>query len=59
MAKESGVSPLAVSLPQGGGDVRGLGGNFVPDYNRGTGSYQVDLKPPPGYASFSPALILG
>ena len=58
MAKESGVSPLAGSLPQGGGDVRGLGGSFVPDFNRGTGSYQIDLKPPPGYANFSPPLGL-
>jgi RHS repeat-associated protein len=58
MTKVSGVSPFAVTLPQGGGDVRGLGGSFVVDYNRGTGSYQIDLQIPKGFARFTPGLIL-
>jgi hypothetical protein len=54
---ESGVSPLAVSLPHGGGDLQGLGGTFVPDYNRGTGSYQFDLQIPPGINNFTPKAL--
>ncbi|MGO4331147.1 toxin TcdB middle/N-terminal domain-containing protein [Cupriavidus sp. 2TAF22] len=58
MAHLSGVSTLGVSLPKGGGDVRGLGGNFVADYNRGTGSYVLDLRLPAGPAGIRPALAL-
>src|SRR5262245_56810644 len=59
MSNLSGVSPLAVSLPKGGGDVRGLGGSFVADYNRGTGSFALDLRLPAGPAGIRPALALG
>jgi RHS repeat-associated protein len=59
MPNLSGISPLAVSLPKGGGDVRGLGGSFVADYNRGTGSYVIDLQLPKGAAGLRPALALG
>lgn len=58
MANLPGTSALTVSLPRGGGDVRGLGGNFVADYNRGTGSYTVDLLMPAGPAGLRPALAL-
>ncbi|MEU1280309.1 toxin TcdB middle/N-terminal domain-containing protein [Streptomyces sp. NPDC005805] len=54
----SGVSPQAVSLPKGGGDLRGLGGAFVADYNCGTGSYTLDLRLPNGPAGLRPALAL-
>lgn len=59
MPQLSGISSLAVSLPQGGGDVRGLGGSFIADYNRGTGSYTLDLRLPAGPAGLRPALALG
>lgn len=58
MAHLPGISPLAVSLPTGGGDVRGLGDGFVPDLNRGTGSFAVDLDLPAGPAGLRPALAL-
>ena len=59
MPSLSGVSPLAVNLPKGGGDVRGLGSSFVADYNRGTGTYVLDLRLPAGPAGLRPALALG
>ncbi|MGW1545184.1 toxin TcdB middle/N-terminal domain-containing protein [Streptomyces sp. NPDC002309] len=58
MPRESATSPQAVTLPKGGADVRGLGGAFVADYNRGTGSYALDLQLPPGVAGFAPHLAL-
>ncbi|MFB7998968.1 toxin TcdB middle/N-terminal domain-containing protein [Streptomyces sp. NPDC056002] len=58
MPREGATSPQAVTLPKGGADVRGLGGGFVPDYNRGTGSYSLDLQLPPGLAGFAPHLAL-
>jgi hypothetical protein len=59
MPNLSGISPLAVSLPKGGGDIRGLGGSFVADYNRGTGSFALDLRLPSGPAGLNPFLALG
>lgn len=58
MPREQATSPQAVTLPQGGADVRGLGGAFVPDHNRGTGSFSLDLVLPPGVAGFAPRLTL-
>lgn len=58
MSRSSGISPQAVSLPKGGGDVRGLGGAFLPDCNRGTGSYVLDLRLPPGPGGIRPSLAL-
>src|SRR5262245_20526125 len=58
VAKQSGISPLTIALPQGGGDVRGLGGTFTADFNRGTGSFELPLQLPPGIAGFTPPLAL-
>ncbi|MEV6230146.1 toxin TcdB middle/N-terminal domain-containing protein [Saccharopolyspora shandongensis] len=58
MARESATSPRAASLPVGGGDIRGLGGNFTPDYNRGTGSFTFPLRLPPGPRGSGPRLTL-
>lgn len=58
MANKSGASRQAVSLPAGGGDVRGLGETFQPDLNAGTGNYRVPLDLLPGVRNFQPALAL-
>lgn len=55
---KSGAAPQVLSLPSGGGGVRGLGETFVPDLNSGTGSYAVPLSVPAGRNGFGPALVL-
>lgn len=55
---KSGVAPQILTLPKGGGTVKGLGETFSPNLNSGTGSYNVPLTLPPGRNSFSPSLSL-
>lgn len=59
MVDKSGASSQAASLPVGGADIRGLGENFQPDLNTGTGQYQVPIELPIGIRSFHPTLALG
>ena len=58
MSKESGASSQALSVPKGGGATRGLGDGFTPDFNRGTGSYSVEIQVPKGYRDLAPSLAL-
>ncbi|SFN75529.1 toxin TcdB middle/N-terminal domain-containing protein [Nitrosospira briensis] len=58
MANKSGTSPQAVSLPVGGGSVRGLGENFQPDLSTGTGVYNVPLEFPKGPNGLTPQFNL-
>ena len=58
MSKESGASNQAISVPKGGGATRGLGDGFTPDFNRGTGSYSVEIQVPKGYRDLAPSLAL-
>ncbi len=44
----SGATPQALPLPEGGGATRGLGDAFTPDFNRGTGSFSVQIDVPAG-----------
>jgi len=46
-ADKSGVSPTSISLPSGPGSIEGLGAEFQPQLNTGTGSYSVPLSLPP------------
>ena len=55
---KSGVAPQVLTLPKGGGTVKGLGETFVPDLNSGTGSYRVPLMLPEGRNGFGPSLAL-
>src|SRR4051812_20272667 len=58
MADKSGVSAQAVSLPSGGGDIRGLGESFQADLNSGTGNYSVPIGLPAGICKLQPVLQL-
>lgn len=55
---KSGVAPQVLTLPKGGGAVKGLGETFVPDLNSGTGAYSVPLALPAGRNGYTPALVL-
>src|SRR5262245_1737141 len=58
MATDAGASPTGLPLPKGGGATRGLGDGFTPDFNRGTGSYSIDIEVPRGYRDLTPTLAL-
>jgi RHS repeat-associated protein len=47
-----------ISLPQGGGAIRGIGEKFSPDLHTGTGNFSVPLSLPSGRGAFQPRLAL-
>lgn len=52
-------SSSPISLPQGGGSIKGLGEKFNPDLFTGTGNFSVPIIIPPGRNGFQPDLSLG
>src|SRR6185295_18432038 len=53
------ANPLpAVSLPRGGGAIRGIGEKFTANPSTGTGSLSVPLASSPGRSGFGPQLSL-
>ncbi len=58
MAKESATATQIVSLPKGGGALRGIGEKFSPDLHTGTGNFTVPIALPPGRNGFQPELSL-
>src|SRR5687768_1980509 len=52
------ASPPAISLPKGGGAVRGIGEKFTANPVTGTGSLSVPISLSPGRADFGPELSL-
>ena len=38
----------AISLPQGGGALQGIGETFAPDLHTGTGNFTIPIALPPG-----------
>ncbi|MBN1596039.1 VCBS repeat-containing protein [candidate division FCPU426 bacterium] len=58
MSQKSGISNQIISLPQGGGALKGLGENFSPDLFTGTGNFTVPIALPPGRNGFQPQLNL-
>jgi RHS repeat-associated protein len=56
--KNQGTSPPAVSLPKGGGAIKGIGEKFAANPVTGTGSLTVPLPLSPGRGGFTPALAL-
>src|SRR5215510_15628707 len=59
MENSSGNSAPVISLPKGGGALRGIGEKFSPDLHTGTGNFSVPLALPPGRNGFQPQLSLG
>jgi len=58
MSKPSGVSEQIISLPKGGGAIKGLGEKFQPDLHSGTGNFSIPIALPPGRNGFQPQLSL-
>src|SRR4051812_10923263 len=56
--KDQRFSPPAVSLPKGGGAIRGMGEKFGTNPVTGTGSLSIPLPLSPGRSGFTPALGL-
>src|SRR5215210_1610614 len=55
---EPRFSPPAVSLPKGGGAIKGIGEKFTTDAVNGSGAVTIPLPLSPGRAGFTPALAL-
>src|SRR5206468_11573560 len=56
--KDQRFSPPALSLPKGGGAIRGIGEKFAANPVTGTGSLSIPLPLSPGRSGFTPALAL-
>lgn len=52
------ISPPAISLPKGGGAIRGIGEKFAANPVTGTGSMTVPIATSPGRSGFGPPLSL-
>ena len=52
------ISPPAISLPKGGGAIRGMGEKFAANPVTGTGSMSVPIAISPGRGGFGPELSL-
>jgi hypothetical protein len=55
--KSSGPDQV-ISVPKGGGALRGIGETFSPDLHTGTGNFTVPIALPPGRNGFQPQLNL-
>src|SRR3712207_3059122 len=58
-AATPGISLPTISMPRGGGSLRGIGEKFDVAAATGTGSYSVPVPLPAGRGSLSPQLSLG
>jgi hypothetical protein len=58
MPGKSGGANQVLSLPKGGGALKGLGETFSPDLYTGTGNFSVPLAVPPGRNGLQPQLAL-
>ncbi|HZF37508.1 MAG TPA: SpvB/TcaC N-terminal domain-containing protein, partial [Blastocatellia bacterium] len=56
--EKEAISPPAISLPKGGGAIRGMGEKFAANPATGSGSLSVPIYTSPGRAGFSPQLSL-
>jgi hypothetical protein len=52
------VMPPSISLPKGGGAIRGMGEKFATNPVTGTGSMSVPIATSPGRSGFGPQLSL-
>ncbi|CAN5782747.1 hypothetical protein BH18ACI4_BH18ACI4_20010 [soil metagenome] len=58
MGNQTSTSSQIISLPKGGGALKGIGEKFSPDLQTGTGNFTVPLALPPGRNGFQPQLNL-
>jgi Salmonella virulence plasmid 65kDa B protein/FG-GAP-like repeat len=58
MANKSGVSEQVISLPKGGGALKGIGETFQPNLFSGTGNHSIPIAISPGRNGFGPTLSL-
>lgn len=58
MSSTSETSPQVISVPSGGGAIKGIGETFSPDLFTGTGNLSVPLAVPPRRNGFQPELSL-
>src|SRR5215211_3348162 len=58
MSNKSSASSQVISLPKGGGALKGIGEKFSPDLYTGTGNFTVPITLPPGRNGFQPELSL-
>src|SRR5262245_39586144 len=56
--ESSRLSPPTISLPKGGGAIRGIGEKFAANPVTGTGSISVPIAVSPGRSGFGPQLAL-
>jgi hypothetical protein len=47
MSNKSSAATDVISIPQGGGALKGIGETFSPDLHTGTGNFTVPLALPP------------
>jgi hypothetical protein len=52
------IEPPSISLPKGGGAIRGIGEKFAANPVTGTGSMTVPIATSPGRSGFGPQLSL-
>ena len=58
MADKSPHARASISLPKGGGAIRGIGETFQPNLFSGTGNFSVPIFTSPGRNGFGPTLTL-
>jgi hypothetical protein len=58
MSDESASSSSTISLPKGGGALKGIGEKFAPDLHTGTANFTIPLAFPSGRNGFAPELSL-
>jgi RHS repeat-associated protein len=58
MSNKAGTNTPAISLPKGGGAIKGIGETFQPNLFTGTGNFSVPIYTSPGHNDFGPKLSL-
>lgn len=59
MNTQANAPAETISLPTGGGALKGIGETFSPDLHTGTGNFTIPLALPPGRDGFQPKQDLG
>jgi hypothetical protein len=58
MSNKSTIAQPAISVPKGGGAVKGIGETFQPNRCSGTGNHSIPIALSPGRNAFGPMLTL-